>query len=323
MDANSASGQTPQALTASQVLDAPGTPPKIHGAGASGSSAPSATPPASDKISPKLQLLINRERTAVERERAASAKEQAAQAREQAITNREAKIQQFESLKETNPLEALKLLGLDYQKLTQIQMADGKIPAELQVQKVNDRLNQLIQSQEDAKRFSQEASQKQTEQQLEQVVVTFKSEISDYLKENASRYELIAFEQNDDLVYDVIDEHYNRTLKTAVEAARKAGEDPSQVRGEVWTIAQGADKVEQALEQKYDKARNLNKVKALSAPRPMIPNVTKPQLPQRQSPKTLSNTLSATPAAPRKTARTDDERIAAAIAYARGLRPTA
>jgi hypothetical protein len=317
MDANAT--QTPQntPLTASQVLDTPGSPAKTLAAGVPNAQTTTETPPKTENVSGKLQLLIQRERSAIERERTAAAKEHA-------IAAREAKITEFESLKQTNPLKALELLGLDYSALSQVFMADGNIPPEVQIKKVHEELNSLKKAQEDEKRAQQEASQKQLEQRLAETTANFKNEINSYLSENKARYELIEFEQSQDLVYDVIDENYNRTLQARITQAEAEGKDTSGLKGDIWTIAQAADKVEQALEQKYDKARNLSKVQALLSPRAVVPpTATKPQLSPRQPQKTLNNTLSATPAAPRKTPRTDEERIAAAIAYAKGLRPTA
>lgn len=330
------SSQQVSATTAAQILDAPVPPvtgPTKTGdlpAGASktqsqpvGAASASATPPASDPkpvveapVSPKLQLLIQRERAAVERERSAAAKEQA-------IADREAKLTAFESAKST-PLKALELLGLTYQDITQAQMNEGVIAPETEIKKVHERLNAFVKSQEDERRQQEENSKKQMEQQTQKTIATFKGEINKYLEENPARYELIKFEENEDLVYQVIDEHYNRTLKSAQEKAEEDGEDVADIRGEVMTIAQASDKVEEFLEKKYVKARDLSKVKALSAVRPntSTSNVPKPNTIPRQTPKTLNNQLSATAPTPKPNRiLTDDERVAKAVAYAKGIRP--
>lgn len=287
------------------------------------------TPPADDKVAPKFQALIQREKTAVERERAARAREAAAEARAKDIEAREAKVREFETLKQTHPLKALELLGLSYQELTQIALSDGNIPPELHAKRVEEKLDSYVKSQEDRDREASEREKLEEEKRNTSTITKFKGEIGSYLKQNSERYELMAFEnpddQGQDLVYEVIDLHYNQTLEAA--KAKALEEDPeadtSEIRGEVLTISQASDKVELKLEEKYQKSKTLKKVAAFLAPRQEKPSVDKPKLPPRQTPQTLTNQLSASPASQRKTPITDDERIAKAIAYARGLRPAA
>jgi len=272
--------------TAVEVLDAsvPGASPSVAEA------SKTVQHPGEEKLSPKLQILIQRERAAVERERAAKASETSASARLKEIEAREARLNEFESVKTKNPRKALELLGLSYQELTQAELADGAVPAEVQVKRVEEKLESFVKAQEDAKLQQSQEYQKQQEMNHARTIEKFKGEITSYLNDNGTRYELISFEQSEPLVYDVIDEHYNRTCKAAIEqaagldptdsleaaqrAAADAGIDISDIRGEVMTIAQAADKVELHLEQKYDKARDLNKVKALLAPRAPVQKPT-------------------------------------------------
>ncbi len=276
--------------------------------------------PDSDKVSPKLQMLMKRERVAIEREKSAKAKEAEIEGKAKAFSEREARLQEFESLKSTNPKKALELLGLSYQELTEIILNDGNVTPDIQVKRVEDKFNSYVKTQEEALRRQEEEAKSINERRQLETISKFKGEIGSYLKEHSDRYELIEFEQSQDLVYEVVDEHYDRTWKAAQAKAEEEGLDPDSVVGEVLTIAQAADKVEQHLEQKYDKARNLNKVKAFLGQRPEKPVDTK-QIQKSQPPRTLNNQLSATPSLPRKAPITDDERIARAIAYARGLRP--
>jgi hypothetical protein len=302
--------------TASDVLDASKSAPPTPQTGEA-----SKTSPTDDKISPKLQVLIQREKAAVERERAAKALEASAVARGQEIEARLQRLNEFENIKKTNPRKALELLGMSYQDLTQVELNDGEIPPEIKIKQVEEKFSSFVESQK-AERQAQEEAQKQAEaKHHESTIAKFKGEIGTHLKENSNRYELIEFEQSQDLVYDVIDEHYNRTYLDAVKKAEETGDDVADVRGEVLSISQAADKVEAHLEKKYDKARNLNKVKTLLAPRQAIPSVEKPKAPQRQQPTTLNNNLSASPASPRKFPLTDEERVAKAISYAKSLRP--
>lgn len=287
------------------------------------------TPSEPDRVAPKFEALIKREKTAVERERAARAREAVAEARAKDIEQREAKVREFETLKQTNPLKALELLGLSYQDLTQIALSDGNIPPEVHAKRVEEKLDSYVKSQEDRDKEQDERTRADEEKRHASTISRFKGEIGSYLKQNSDRYELMAFENPDDqgmdLVYEVIDLHYNQTLEAA--KAKALEEDPegdtSDVRGEVLTIAQASDKVELKLEEKYQKSKTLKKVAAFLAPRQEKPSVEKPKNTPRQTPQTLTNQLSAAPAPQRKAPLSDDERIAKAIAYARGLRPAA
>ena len=259
-----------------------------------------------DRLAPKFQALLRRERTAVDRERTAKTQEDSLQIRLKDIEDRELRIKEFESIKEKNPTKALELLGLSYQDLTQILLAEGTIPAEVEVKRVEGKLNDFLKNQELAEQRRLQDEKLAAEQKESQLTNEFKSEIANYIQDNSERYELIAFEQSQELVYDVIDGHYERT------------KNPETGLGEILTIAQGADKVEEFLEKKYDKARTLKKMQALLAPRQET-NAPKPKPTDSQKPKTLTNSMSATQMPQRTGPITDEERIRRAIAYAKSL----
>lgn len=260
-----------------------------------------------EKLSPKLQVLLKRERAALEKEKAAKAREAEITAKLAALEEREAKIKEFESLKKSNPMKALELLGLNYQQLTEVALADGNLTPDIKLKMLEEKFDSRLNAQEAAIAKEREEAAKKQAAQFEKAVEDFKTEIGKYLKENSDRYELISFEQSEDLIYDVIEEHFERT------------KDEETGIGETMTIQQAADKVEEFLEKKYSKAKDLKKVQAFLTPKPVAPE--KPKAPTGQKQKTLTNNLSATPMKPRTTRITDDERIAKAIAYARGLRP--
>lgn len=253
--------------------------------------------PKDERVSSKLEVLIRREKAALEREKLAKAKEAELEAKL-------ARINEFESLK-TNSKKALDVLGLTYEELTQSLLQDGELPPEVKIKKVEDKVDQFLKAREEEERQRAEADRKKAEEQNAKVISDYKEEIKTYLKDNSSRYEFINFEGQQDLVFEVIDEHFNRTEK-------------------VLSINEAADKVEAYLEEKYNKAKALSKIKALWGAVP--PDALKKAVEQtKQSnltpPKTLTNKLSATPQAPRARPKTDEERIQAAIAYAKGLRP--
>lgn len=310
-----------QPLTASAILDAPDPAVKpLPGQPAAGASK---TPiPETDPASPKLQLLMQREKQALERERAAKAAEVSAQNTGKTLAEREARLAAFESVKTKDRKKALELLGISYEELTQSLMADGTITPDEKIKKLEERINADAETRAQERAAQTEAQREAQNQRLNERNSQFISEVNDYLKENSSRYELIAFEAKEQLVYDVIAEHCERTLKAAQKKLEEEGGDVSTAVGEIMTIATAADKVEGHLEKKYhEKAPKLNKLVTFMARRPSPEQKPNPN-PSQKLP-TLTNQMSATPE--RKTARllTDEERLQKAIAYARGLRPNA
>lgn len=290
----------------SQILDNKPVMPQQQNVG---EAAPTETSPQvarddNGKFSNKIEVLIRREREAVARERALKDKEAEIEAKL-------VKYNDFDGAK-TNPKKALELLGMSYDELTQSLLNDGSIPPEVQIRKVDEKIEALRKSQEEDKQRQADDNKRRQDESEKAAVFSFKKDITTYLTDNKVRYELIDFEGQQELVFDVIDEHYNRTL------------DPETGVGKVMSVAEAADKVEEFLEQKYHKSRNVSKVKALweAVPKAPIKEAAKQELQQqRQPPRTLTNNLSATQM-PRAKVLTDEERVQKAIAYAQSLRPS-
>lgn len=269
-----------------------------------------ATPAATEKIAPSLSILVQREKKALELERKAKVREQEYATRSQSLAEREAKLKEFEELWEKNPLKAIEARGSSYKALTELAMNDGNVPVEHEVKKLKDELDAIRKSQEDGVRQQAEGAKRQAEADEAKVIENFKGEISKYLEENAKKYELTIFDGKQDLVYEVIDEHFTRTF------------DQETGRGEILSKDAAADKVEKWLrETKYAKAPELEFFKSTLSPQQPKPEVKQELKFSPKPSRTLTNQLSATPAPARTRPMTDDERVAKAIAYAKGLRP--
>lgn len=245
---------------------------------------PAAVPPAepqANNVSPKLEIIIKREQQLRQQAEALKAKESEIQSALE-------RIKEFESAK-GNSKKALELLGLNYDELTQSLLKDGEIPPEVEVKKLRDEFSELKKSQEEQrereKQQQLEEAQRHAKLQEEKVTAEFKSEISTYLKDNATRYELTLFEGAEDLVYEVIDEHYQRTL------------DPETGIGKVMAIPEAADKVEAHYEKREQDKKKLSKVQAFWKVMPpgLARELTSRESLKSQPPKTLTNNLSATP----------------------------
>jgi len=227
--------------------------------------------PKEEPISPKLAVLMERERQALNREKMAKTQEEKLRERLQ-------KVEQFESVKK-DPKKALEFLGLSYDELTQSILKDGEIPPSVEIKGLRDEIDQLKEQLKLKAQTEAEEQQKKVSEQETRAVSEFKSEINDYLKSNAQRYELIDFEQANELVYEVIDEHYNRTI------------DQTTGVGKVMPIQEAADRVEEYLEKKYLAAKEKNKVKAFwsNMPKGLQDQLKKQEVSQPL--KTLTNNL--------------------------------
>lgn len=293
---------------ASQVLDqtqpaapAPTPTPQTSGVSTDATPAPQASP--NDKLSSKFEILQKRDQEVL-------SKLNALKSKEAEIEAKLARITEFESAK-GNSKKALELLGLTYDELTQSLLQDGSIPPEAQIRKLDQKLEEFKTEQQKREEEMKAAQEKAAKDREDKVITDFKGEIGQYLEDNSSRYELIKFEEQQDLVFSVIDEHYNRTI------------DPETGIGKVMTIKEAADKVELFLEQKYEKSRQLNKVKTLwgAVPQALIKKATEKPEALQQKPKTLTNNITASPTPQRRVPISDEERIQRAIAYAKTLRP--
>lgn len=260
-------------------------------------------PKPEDRVSSKLDILLKREQSAIARERAAKDSETK-------LSELQKKLDEFEQIK-SNPKRALEALGISYDQLTQSILKDGEIPVDVQIKRIEEKFDGFKSEQQKAEEKRQEDLKVQAKAQEERAVKEFKGEISNYLKEHSTRYELTAFEQQEDLIYDVIEEHYARTM------------DETTGVGKVLTIAEASDKVEQYLEQKELKRKELSKVKSLwsAVPKGLAQEAVKQSLQKSisEKPKTLTNQMSASPSPKPSRDLSDQELKNRAIEYAKAL----
>lgn len=120
----------------------------------------------------------------------------------------------LEMLMRKNPLEGLKKFDLDYETLTQIALNDGKLPVELQLKLAQQQLDAKYSGElEKLRNELAEKDKKSEEVRHKQVIEGFKNQINEEIVSNPSEYELLNAnrEDNIELVYEVIEEHYNQT----------------------------------------------------------------------------------------------------------------
>tara|TARA_R100001530_G_scaffold115153_1_gene82096 strand:+ start:440 stop:1303 length:864 start_codon:yes stop_codon:yes gene_type:complete len=168
-----------------------------------------------------------------------------------------------------NPLKALESVGLSYDKLTELALNDGKLTPEMQMKLMREELETDYKSKfEDLENRLVEKEQSLEEQRYEDTKIGFQHEIEHFVNSSGDEYELIRANEANDVVYDVIEEHYNET-------------------GKILDIKEAAEAVESYLEEEASKLLQLGKVRSKF-------NIgDNEREPQRQSQVTLSNAHSA------------------------------
>ena len=170
----------------------------------------------------------------------------------------------------SNPLKALEELGLDYDKLTELALNDGRLTPDMQIKLMREELENDYKEKFNSLEERLNAKEKMEEEaKYDAVKQGFVGEIESFINENKNDFEYVAHNEATDVVYDVIEEHYNET-------------------GRILDIKEAVQAVESYLEEEAEKLLNLGKVKnRLTSMRDEY------ERPQRQSQTTLSNAHSA------------------------------
>ena len=175
----------------------------------------------------------------------------------------------WEQLFRRDPLRALEEAGMGYDKLTELALNDGKLTPEMQLAAMREEIEGDYQRRfEELENKLAEKEKAEEEAYYNSVQENFQEEIGNFVAQNQEKYELIEASQANDLVYDVIEEHYNET-------------------GNVLNIEEAADAVESYLEEEAHKFMKLKKISARLGVDP------KELLQEQDSQVTLSNDHSA------------------------------
>ena len=201
----------------------------------------------------------------------------------------EAKIQELESRNEPepepeeepelpleyrlkkDPLKTLQELGYDYETLTELVLNEGKLTSDMQLNLLKEDLKREMEEKYGSlEQKLLEKEKREEEEKYNQIVNGFKNDIEDFVSKDPEAYELIQANNANDLVFEVIEEHYNET-------------------GSVLDIKTAAEAVESYLE---EEAKKLLKLKKLSRAEALAEENKKP-IEKRQPSPTLSNDQSA------------------------------
>lgn len=182
---------------------------------------------------------------------ALSRKERDIRARETELAELEDKFRSMEQEPEvplehrlrSNPLKVLEELGLGYETLTDLALNDGKLTPDMQMQLIRDELEADYQSKfHDLERKLEERDARDQDEKYNSILSGFMDEIKNHVASD-EKYELIQANDASDVVYEVMEEHYEES-------------------GNILSIDEAAEAVESYLEEEAEKLLNLQKIKS-------------------------------------------------------------
>ena len=148
----------------------------------------------------------------------------------------------WEQLLRRDPLRALEEAGLGYDKLTELALNDGKLTPDMQMSAMREEIERDYRRKfEDLEERLHAKEEAEAEEYYNSVQENFQHEIGSFINENNEAYELINASEANELVYDVIEEHYNET-------------------GRILDLKDAADAVESYLEEEAGKLMKLKKL---------------------------------------------------------------
>lgn len=184
----------PAAETAAPTQTAPAAP---EGAAPTTTETPKAEAPKEERVSSKLA------RVKSEEARIRKIQEQA-EARLKAAEEKEKKLSR---LKES-PLEVLQELGTSFEDIANAVLKTGEPESEQQkAMRVAEEARQEV---ERLRREREEEIERIQNLQLQRAVEDFRFRISDTIKKNTDKFELVAAYEADNLVYDIVQEYFNK-----------------------------------------------------------------------------------------------------------------
>lgn len=242
------------------------------------------------KVDPKFSALARKE-AELHRQREAVKAEKAAieEAHRQVVAFEEAR-----HAAKRDPIAALQALGISYDDLTEHVLNGNKPTASAEVAALREELEALRVEQEAARAKAEEAAAARLAAEHAAVIEEARSEAVAFVESNSTRYELTTINGAATLVPQVREQHFART-------------------GKLLTVEQAADLVEKHFESLADRIATARKVQAKAAPTAPAPAATPPA--ERR---TLSNSLTASTSSAPPKARTEADRIRAALARLEG-----
>lgn len=252
-------------------------------------------PPEKEPLADRLDLLSRKER-AIYRESQRVAQEKKSLAAERA------EYEKFKSAKQgakKNPLDYLSEAGLSYDELTQFVLSGGKSNEPDELEALRNEFKALKEERAKEKTDAQKAQESAQKQAEIQAIDGFKEQITEFVEQNKSTYELASMRDATDDIFATINEAFIISLNEWKRAGSRSAK-PAPM-----TIKEAADIVEDFYEKEVMRLNESEKIKNKRNP---------PQEPARpkEPSKTLTNNMSST-AASLVPAKNDNDRMRRAL----------
>jgi len=226
-------------------------------------------PQEDDQFSAKFAALSRKEKAVREKEAQLEARLAELEGRSKEVEEKYGKYSNLGERLKNQPLDVLAEEGVDFDTLIKMVLEnDGKPTTEMQIQRLRDEMQNKYMKELDNLKQELATKEKTAEEQRQQEVVEdYKYELNEFIESQSEEYELIKLSQASDLVYQVVEEHYNDT-------------------GKILSNQEACEHVESYLLEEAKKHLNVNKIKKLLNPEPAPPQ---PNQEQKTAAKTLSN----------------------------------
>lgn len=228
---------------------------------------------ADQRLAQKFAALSRKEKQIRDRERQMQSQMAQLQQQLEALKAQQSEVEKYKSMPERlrkQPAEVLKEAGITSEQLTEMLLNGGKPTADMERSELESKVMSEVQA---LRKYIEEKEAKEAAERLEAATQGFQAEIVDFVNKTED-YELIRANNGTDLVYNVIESHFEQTQN-------ETG------KGEILSIKEAADLVENYYLEEAKKLLDRNKVKKLVQPQ------TPPPAPKGKSAPTLSNTQAA------------------------------
>lgn len=199
---------------------APQTPPPVVDAVVKEGDAPAAAAPTKDEpLSPKLNILMQKERAIVQKQQEFQ-KQQAEWNKEKESLLTEVKaLREKDGISKQGAIKLLQAYGYSYEDATKEVMNEGGAEISALDRKYSDKIAEMEKKQADAEKAREDAAAKAKQEEAEKTIASFKQSLKTFIGDKKSEYKLVAlFDSDAELVYDTIDAYYaqhNKVLDNA------------------------------------------------------------------------------------------------------------
>lgn len=226
-------------------------------------------PKQEDQFAPKFAALSRKEKALRQREEQLEARLAELEEKTKNLDSEYGGYKNIKNRLQTEPLKVMEESGLTFDELTKMILEnDGAPTPDMQIKHLREELDgkyskELEALKQELKEKEEQSQQKQYQDTIEDYMV----ELGEHISDNSDRYEMIKASDAVDLVYQVVEEHYNET-------------------GKILSNDEACEHVENYLLEEAKKYLNLSKVKSLLGSEEPT---EKPVKAPRQSSVTLSN----------------------------------